>query len=50
MTQTQSVLITHGAGITPLEVHGTVDSLQITENTSAAGGGFQSIAGAGTPH
>jgi hypothetical protein len=29
-------LNTHGAGISPLELHGTVDSLQVT----AAGGGF----------
>ncbi len=33
-------LITHGAGITPLELHGTVDSLRITEGLTAAGGGF----------
>jgi hypothetical protein len=33
-------LITHGAGIIPLELHGTVDSLQITEGLTAAGGGF----------
>ena len=33
-------LITHGAGIIPLELQGTVDSLQITEGLTAAGGGF----------
>jgi hypothetical protein len=33
-------LITHGAGITPLELHGTVDSLQITEGLTASGAGF----------
>jgi hypothetical protein len=33
-------LTTHGAGVTPLELHGTVDSLQITEGVAAAGGGF----------
>jgi hypothetical protein len=33
-------LITHGAGIIPLELHGTVDSLRITEGLTAAGGGF----------
>jgi hypothetical protein len=31
-------LITHGVGITPLELHGTVDSLQIAEGLFAAGG------------
>jgi hypothetical protein len=33
-------LVTHGAGVTPLELHGTVDSLQISEGLTAAGGGF----------
>jgi hypothetical protein len=33
-------LITHGAGVSPLELHGNVDSLQITEGVAAAGGGF----------
>jgi len=36
-------LITHGAGVNPLELHGTVDSLQITEGFAAAGGGFEKI-------
>jgi hypothetical protein len=36
-------LITHGEGINPLELHGTVDSLQITEGFAAAGGGFEKI-------
>jgi hypothetical protein len=36
-------LITHGAGIDPLELHGMVDSLQITEGLVAAGGGFEKI-------
>ena len=36
-------LVTHGAGVTPLELHGTVDSLQVTEGFSAAGGGFEKI-------
>jgi hypothetical protein len=31
-------VITHGVGITPLELHGTVDSLQIAEGLFAAGG------------
>ena len=36
-------LITHGEGINPLELHGTVDSLQVTEGFAAAGGGFDEI-------
>ena len=36
-------LITHGAGINPLELHGMVDSLQITDGFAAAGGGFEKI-------
>lgn len=36
-------LITHGAGVNPLELHGQVDSLQITEGAAAAGGGFDGI-------
>jgi hypothetical protein len=36
-------LITHGEGIDPLELHGTVDSLAITEGFAAAGGGFEKI-------
>jgi hypothetical protein len=28
-------LVTHGAGITPLELHGTVNSLQIAEGLIA---------------
>jgi hypothetical protein len=36
-------LITHGRGIIPLELHGTVDSLQITEGFAAVGGGFENI-------
>jgi len=34
-------LITHGNGINPLELHGRVDSLQITEGVAAVGGGFE---------
>ena len=33
-------LTTNGAGITPLELHGAADSLQITEGLTAAGGDF----------
>ena len=36
-------LITHGAGVNPLELHGTIDSLQITEGLAADGGGFEKI-------
>jgi len=36
-------LITHGAGVNPLELHGNVDSLQITEGVAAAGDGFDRI-------
>jgi hypothetical protein len=36
-------LITHGEGVNPLEVHGAVDSLQITEVFAAVGGGFEKI-------
>ena len=36
-------LITHGTGVNPLELHGVVDSLQITEGLAAAGGGFDKI-------
>jgi hypothetical protein len=36
-------LVTHGAGVNPLELHGQVDSLQITEGAAAAGGGFDGI-------
>jgi hypothetical protein len=36
-------LITHGAGINPLELHGTVGSLEVTDGFSAAGGGFEKL-------
>jgi len=36
-------LITHGEGVDPLELHGKIDSLQITEGFAAAGGGFEKI-------
>lgn len=36
-------LITHGEGVNPLELHGTIDSLQVTEGFAAAGGGFERI-------
>ena len=34
-------LITRGAGISPLELHGKIDSLEITDGVTAAGGGFE---------
>lgn len=36
-------LITHGEGISPLELHGAIDFLQITEGFAASGGGFEKI-------
>lgn len=36
-------LITHGEGVNPLELHGMVDELQITDGFAAAGGGFEKI-------
>jgi hypothetical protein len=36
-------LITHGKGISPLELHGAVDSLRVTDGFTAAGGGFDTI-------
>jgi hypothetical protein len=36
-------LITHGEGVSPLEVHGAIESLQVTDGFAAAGGGFEKI-------
>ena len=36
-------LVTHGESIHPLELHGVVGSLQITDGFTAAGGGFEKI-------
>jgi hypothetical protein len=36
-------LITHGEGVSPLELHGAIDSLQIAGGFAAAGGGFATI-------
>jgi hypothetical protein len=36
-------LVTHGEGINPLELHGTVEALAVTEGFAAAGGGFEQI-------
>ena len=35
--------ITHGAGISLLELHGKIDSLEITDGVTAAGGGFEKL-------
>jgi hypothetical protein len=32
--------VTHGEGVNPFELHGAIDSLQVTEGFAAAGGGF----------
>lgn len=36
-------LVTHGRGVNPLELHGTIDSLEIGGGTVAGGGGFESL-------
>ena len=36
-------LVTHGAGVSPLELHGAIESLQIADGFAAAGGGFEKI-------
>ena len=36
-------LITHGEGVSPLELHGALESLQVTDGFAAAGGGFEKI-------
>jgi len=36
-------LTTHGKGISPLELHGTVDVLQVSDGVSAIGGGFEGM-------
>jgi hypothetical protein len=36
-------LTTHGAGIDPVELHGTIQSLLVTDGFSAAGGSFENI-------
>ena len=33
--------ITHGNGVAPLELHGAIEALQVTESLAAAGGGFE---------
>jgi hypothetical protein len=35
--------VTHGGAVNPFELHGAVDSLQVTEGFTAAGGGFDKI-------
>jgi hypothetical protein len=36
-------LITHGKGVSPLELQGAVDSLQVADGLTAAGGGFETV-------
>jgi hypothetical protein len=36
-------VVTYGEGVDPLELHGAVDSLQVTEGVTAAGGAFDKI-------
>ena len=36
-------LITHGEGVNPLELHGAIDSLEISGGFAATGGGFEGI-------
>jgi hypothetical protein len=35
--------ITHGIGVTPLELHGVIEALRVTDGLSAAGGGFEAV-------
>jgi hypothetical protein len=36
-------LATHGRGIEPIEMHGAIETLRITDGFAAAGGGFERI-------
>ena len=36
-------IITHGGGVSPVELHGMVGSLKVTDSLAAAGGGFEKI-------
>lgn len=36
-------LTTHGPGVDPLEMHGTIEALQITGGITGLGGGFGHI-------
>ena len=36
-------VITHGAGISPLELHGVVEALEISDGVASLGGGFEGI-------
>ncbi|HEY2529698.1 MAG TPA: hypothetical protein VGJ20_17425 [Xanthobacteraceae bacterium] len=36
-------LITHGDGVGPLELNGTIESFQVTDGFAVAGGGFEKI-------
>lgn len=36
-------LVTHGAGVVPLELHGAIDALEISAGIASLGGGFETI-------
>jgi hypothetical protein len=36
-------LVTHGAGVNPLELDGSIERLQVTDGFTAAGGGFDKL-------
>jgi hypothetical protein len=36
-------LVTHGAGVNPLELHGSIGNLQVADGFTAAGGGFEKL-------
>jgi hypothetical protein len=36
-------LVTHGAGVNPLELHGSIGRLQVADGLTAAGGGFDRL-------
>jgi hypothetical protein len=36
-------LITHGHGVSPLELHGAIAALHIRDGFAAAGGGFEEL-------
>jgi hypothetical protein len=35
--------ITHGNGVTPLELHGAIGALRVTDGLVAAAGGFEAV-------
>jgi hypothetical protein len=36
-------LVTHGAAVNPLELHGGIERLEVTDGFTAAGGGFDKL-------